>query len=597
MNLNKSLKAKITIRIGIILFFAFGSIITSIIILGIIKNNMQKIADASPEFVGSMQVNKSMTKALYNLRGYLLTKDENDIEQAKKYFAEVQSGINELKKNGVKGSILDSLTTIMSEYIPEASQNEQMRVTLNDRLVEMEKYKKDFVKNVEQIRDAAANQPSSPEAINRVLVCDKVFQLENNNLLYKDDPEKIGKTVTDVMACVDKIKGFAPQLGQTTAMNQMLDNQAKFGELSYKYFELLKKFKASNLRIENMGDRILAHSEAIVEKSSNVVMSTLMTVGMSVVVGSLLMYISIAIVMVISILLGRRMINTIMNPISNAVDGFVDISKGDLTKKVPEMGEDELGIMAKKLNDMSQKLKDIVDNIVNGANSIYQSSSEMAHTSQMMSTGANQQASSAEEVSSSIEEMSASISQNSDNARQTEKIAQTALESIRMGTKASLQGMDAMKQIAEKITIVDDIAFQTNILALNAAVEAARAGEHGKGFAVVAAEVRKLAERSSKAASEIDVVSKEGLQIAEKAGSLLKNIIPDMEKTADLVREISAASSQQASGIEQINSAVQQLNEITQEYAASAEELASTSQNMAAQSETLKTAVAFFKTR
>ena len=181
-----------------------------------------------------------------------------------------------------------------------------------------------------------------------------------------------------------------------------------------------------------------------------------------------------------------------------------------------------------------------------------------------------------------MEQMNAQISQNSENAQETERIATKALESILKSNEASQKNMNAMKTIAQKISIIDEIAFQTNILALNAAVEAARAGEQGKGFAVVAAEVRKLAERSSKAAAEIDTVSHSAVAVSENAAELLKNIVPDIEKTTELVREIAVSCNQQTSGIDQINKSMQQLSEVTQQYAASAEEMASTSENLAA---------------
>ncbi|HPN22229.1 MAG TPA: methyl-accepting chemotaxis protein, partial [Tenuifilaceae bacterium] len=212
-----------------------------------------------------------------------------------------------------------------------------------------------------------------------------------------------------------------------------------------------------------------------------------------------------------------------------------------------------------------------------------------------MSQGSNEQASSTEEVSSAMEQMVANIQQNTDNSQQAEKIALVGAESVKRGSGATFKSVESMKQIADKVKIIGDIAFQTNILALNAAVEAARAGEHGKGFAVVASEVRKLAERSRVAADEIDILTKNGVKEAEDAGRLLSDIVPEIEKTARLVQEIAAASLEQRSGAEQINNAIQQLNVVVQQNAAGSEELASSSEEMSSQAEQLSEAVAYFK--
>ncbi len=296
-----------------------------------------------------------------------------------------------------------------------------------------------------------------------------------------------------------------------------------------------------------------------------------------------------------TVIIGIIIIRAITKPLEKSVEFAKFIAAGDLTVKLDIDQKDEIGELAFALNLMIERLHEIVMNIRTGTDSIAAASAQISHNSQQLSEGASQQASSTEEVSSSMEEMAGNIQQNTDNAQQTERISKKAADSMMEMSKIGKESLDSIKTIAQKITIINDIAFQTNLLALNAAVEAARAGEHGRGFAVVAAEVRKLAERSKQAADEIENLSKNSLKITEDSRRLLDALVPEIQKTSQLVQEIASASMEQNAGADQINSAIQQLNAVTRQNAASSGEMANSAEELSSQADSLRSAVSFFK--
>jgi methyl-accepting chemotaxis protein len=292
--------------------------------------------------------------------------------------------------------------------------------------------------------------------------------------------------------------------------------------------------------------------------------------------------------------LNRLMITT-GTSIDDVVRVMGAISEGDLTRKIDKDYEGAFGKLKEYANNTVSKLAEIVTDVNTGAQALAGASEELSATAQSLSQTSSEQAAGAEETSASIEQMTSSIAQNTENARVTDGMASKAARDAVEGGDSVNATVAAMKEIAKKISIIDDIAYQTNLLALNAAIEAARAGEHGKGFAVVAAEVRKLAERSQVAAKEIGEVAGNSVQLAERAGTLLAEIVPSIRKTSDLVQEIAAASSEQSSGAGQINTAMSQLSQTTQQNASASEELAATSEEMSSQAEQLMNTMSFFK--
>jgi len=301
------------------------------------------------------------------------------------------------------------------------------------------------------------------------------------------------------------------------------------------------------------------------------------------------------IIVVFSSLIGYLLYSSIVKPLILGVQFAQSIGSGDLDAKVNINQEDEIGDLARALGKMAENLKNIVVSIKRNANELVSSGHQLKSSSLQLSKGSAEQAASAEEVSTSIEEMVANIDQNTENAVKTEKITIETAKDVNIANELSAEAANAMKLVSEKITVISDIAFQTNILALNAAVEAARAGEHGRGFSVVAAEVRKLAERSKSAADEIVSLVKTGLKVSNEAGEKTKMLVPDIEKTTQLIKEISAASIEQKTGAEQINLAMQQLNMITQENASSSDELTQSSNQLSGLATGLNQAIRFFK--
>ncbi|MBF0296426.1 MAG: HAMP domain-containing protein [Magnetococcales bacterium] len=303
---------------------------------------------------------------------------------------------------------------------------------------------------------------------------------------------------------------------------------------------------------------------------------------------------SSVIAIILGILIALLLTRAIVGALVMGVAFAQKIAGGDLTATIDLDQKDEVGQLASALQGMAAKLREVIGEVSIAADQVSIGSNEISNTAQNLSQGATEQAASIEETSSAMEEMTSNIQQNTDNASTTQNISQKAAKDAEEGGQAVMQAVHAMKEIASKIGIIEEIARQTNLLALNAAIEAARAGEHGKGFAVVAAEVRKLAERSQTAAGEISHLSATSVDVAERAGGIINKLVPDIQKTAELIQEIAAGSQEQNQGAAQINKAIQQLDQVIQQNAGTSEEMAATAEELSAQSDMMAQSISYF---
>jgi len=619
------------LKLGNKLGIGFGILIAVLVLVGCLAiYNMLQIGQQSeylgeeyvPEVRIANSLERSALRTMYAMRGYGLTGKEDfykdgvfHLNNIDKYLEEAKSLSTKATQLEMLKSSVDKVESALNNYaalVEETKQANDGLILTNKRLDEAATV---FVNQNAEFLDTQNSRLQSEitrgmggaklqerrrkvvyvsqlqNSVNQIRV--KVFKAQSRkDLIYF---EQIKKDVRD-------IAGYYDQLRPITFLAEdikMLDDSEEAFEA---YVENINSLEAAMSRLLELGQErdmaateLLAESQALAEKgiaeTENIAATSIKTVESA----STLMILGIVIALIIGTSFAVIITRSIVQPVRKSMDFAQQIAAGDLTAKIDLDRKDEIGQLGGSLNDMMEKIKDIISYIVQASGNISSASFQLSSASQQMSQGATEQAASAEEVSSSVEEMAANIQQNTDNAQQTEKIALSAAADIKRCSQAVEDTVGSMKTIANKISIIGEIARQTNLLALNAAVEAARAGEHGKGFAVVAAEVRKLAERSQAAANEIDGVSASSVSVAEESGKLLENIVPNIQKTSELVQEISAASMEQSSGSDQINNAMQQLNQVTQQNAAAAEEVATSSEELASQADQLKEAVGFFK--
>jgi methyl-accepting chemotaxis protein len=347
----------------------------------------------------------------------------------------------------------------------------------------------------------------------------------------------------------------------------------------------INDYKDSIHRLEDLASELTnRHAEVMVPLVTEIARTTTTTL---VAFALASIFLSVLVTLVIS--------RGITKPIQEVVDVVETIGNGDLTKTINADRGDELGRLLGAMAKMTGKLNEMIGEVRMGAGSVSTAAAQVASSASIVSQGTSEQAAAVEQVTSSMEEMNASITQNADNSRKMEQMARKGAQDAQDSGKAVQEAVSAMKLIAEKIAVIEEIAYQTNMLALNAAIEAARAGEHGRGFAVVAGEVRNLAERCRTAAQEIGGLAASNVQVAERSGGLLTELVPAIQKTADLVQEVASSSREQAAGVSQINGAISQVGLVTQRNAAGAEELSSTAEELASQAEALQDMISFFR--
>ncbi len=618
-------------KLALKMFIGFGATILIVSLVGLIAViNMQRIKNSTeilnneylPEVEIANNLERNALQTMFNMRGYSLNFSDSYLSAGMDFFGKVKENYKEAVALSEKADNLTKLkeqASVINEeiktYEKETSTTVETINKIKELRTELDNEAPLFMKNCEDYLesqdikikeeiDSGKSRNALKERVFKMKLMNEVIDHINSVRLsnfkaqllvdYKIMEEGISnfEYIYKTLAEIRKItfqKANIEQLdrietsGNTykKGMEEILSLYKKLAELNKVRNEAaLNVLEGSkNLSVAGVSNTLGKNSSAL----RLIISSTV------IVVAGLLAALAISIVIAVFL---TRMITVSLN---KGVIFAQSIAKGDLTSVIDLDQKDEIGVLAASLNEMSSKLKGIMENIISSSRDVAQGGDELKNLAMNISSGASEQASSSEEVASSIEEMAANIKQNTGNASMTSDIADKVAKDAKVSGDVVKEAVESIKKISEKIEVIDNISRQTNMLALNAAIEAARAGEHGKGFAVVASEVRKLAENSQKAAIEIMELSSHTVNKAVTAGKMLEELVPEIIKTSDLIKEISSASSEQEKGVDQMNIAINQLNEVVQTNASSSEEMAATSEELNAKSDFMLQTVSFFK--
>ncbi|MGE4420982.1 MAG: methyl-accepting chemotaxis protein [Pseudodesulfovibrio sp.] len=619
------------LKLGLKLGLGFGCLILIAVILGAVAIlNMGQVSGDSerlaneyvPEVSIANDLERSSLLTMYAMRGYALSEMLSFWQEGEKHLEAVEEAVKkaqahadahpdlvQLKKDAVRAkdgvAKYSSLADETNRLINAMTANrQQMDTAAGHYMKNCAEYLESQNVAMKRELDSGAYPERILDRLEKITLVNDIIDLGNDTRVknFKSQAIRDPEIMRSAMGNFAKMDEKFAALLKITRQQANLDQIDKTRAAAQAYGSAMQEFLDNFLALQKINSERTVAGEAVLSAAKETAMAGVEATQhrandavAALQSASTIMVVGLAVAVLVGIVMAFFLTKMITGPVMKGVDFAQTLAQGDLTQTVDVYQNDEIGILAEALRTMKDKLTQVVSDVQAATDNVAAGSEELSASAETLSQGATEQAASIEEVSASMEQMAANISQNADNAKETDALATKAASDAKQSGVVVAKTVGAMKSIAEKISIIEEIARQTNLLALNAAIEAARAGEHGKGFAVVAAEVRKLAERSGTAASEISELSSTSVEVAEKAGQMLEALVPDIEKTASLVQEISAASDEQNAGATQINQAISQLDTVIQQNASASEEMASTSEELSGQGQQLQMTMSFFR--